>query len=88
MRYSNVSNPDWMRSYLIHGHNGNNGSERIPHVHVDVSGKSASVDIESGQYIVGKDNIPRNRQEDVLAWVRDNRNALMEEWNSKSNPWG
>lgn len=80
--------PQWMRSYLIHGHNGNQGSERLPHVHVNVGGYEASLNIETGEYIAGESYIPRNYRRDVQDWVRSNRYDLMREWESKSNPYG
>ena len=79
--------PQWMKNYLIHGHNGNQGSERYPHVHVRVGGGDASVNIETCAFI-HTGGIPRNRERDVLDWVRDNRYDLMREWDSKSNPYG
>ena len=83
-----ASTPQWMRSYLIHGHNGYQGSEREPHVQVNVGGNTASVSLRTCDYIVGEDNIPRNRRKDVLEWVRDNLSDLWKEWESKSNPQG
>ena len=83
-----ASTPQWMRSYLIHGHNGYQGSEREPHVQVNVGGNTASVSLRTCQYIVGGSNIPHNYQKDVLEWVRDHRSELMREWEEKSNPYG
>lgn len=80
--------PQWMDAYLIHGHNGFQGAERIPHVQIRVSGGWASVSLQNCQYIVGEECIPRNRRRDVLDWVRDNLSDLWSEWKSKSNPYG
>lgn len=83
-----ASTPQWMRWYKIHGHNGNQGPERFPHVHVNVGGEEASVNIDTCQYIAGENSIPHNHRQDVLKWVRDNQYELKEEWDSKSNPQG
>ena len=80
--------PQWMRHYHIHGHNGYQGSERCPHVHVNVGGGEASVNIETCRYIAGESNIPRNYRQDVLDWVESNQYDLKREWESKSNPYG
>lgn len=80
--------PSWMSFYRIHGHNGNQGSERYPHVHVNVGGYEASVNLDTCDYQSGRENIPRNRQRDVLDWVRENQTDLLREWDAKSNPQG
>ncbi len=79
-----VYTPQWMKRYLIHGHDGSNGSERVPHVHVYVGDGEASVSIEDASYLRNS-GIPHNRYYDVLEWVRDHRYELKDEWNSKSN---
>ena len=65
-------------SYNIHGHNGMNGSERIPHVHV--------LWLLNGEYLAGEDDLDRNKSKEVQEWVLRNLSALMEEWNSKDDP--
>ena len=83
-----ASTPQWMKWYSIHGHNGCNGQERIPHVHVKVGDGEASVCISDGRYLKGEANIPHNRRSDVQDWVRSNSYSLQSEWDSKSNPQG
>ena len=73
-------------SYNIHGHNGMNGSERIPHVHVLCQGKRVSLSLLNGEYLAGEDDLGRNKSKEVQEWVLRNLSALMEEWNSKDDP--
>ena len=74
-------------SYNIHGHNGYNGSERIPHVHVTCQGKRISVSLQNGYIIAGAGQLDRNKEKEVLAWVSSNMSALWREWESKSDPY-
>lgn len=74
-------------SYNIHGHNGCNGPERIPHVHIMCQGKRISVSLQDGQIIVGAGDLDRNKERDVLNWVRENLYDLNKEWDEKSDPY-
>lgn len=74
-------------SYLIHGHNGYNGSERIPHVHVRCQGKQISVSLQGGNIIAGYGQLDRNKEREVLDWVNSHMSELWEEWHEKSDPY-
>jgi len=80
-----VRTPDNV-SYTIHGHNGCNGSERLPHVHVRWHGKEVSVSLLDGSIIVGARNLDHGDDRKVEDWVRSNLYELNEEWKSKSDP--
>lgn len=73
-------------SYNIHGHNGYQGSERIPHVHIMCQGCRISVSLEDCSIIVGEGQMDRNKEKEVLRWVSDNLYELKEEWKEKSDP--
>ena len=75
-----IKAPDGMR-YLIHGHDGNDGKEREPHVHIDCGGYMVSIAIRTGEIIAG--GLERDKQRKANDWVRENRYELLEEWNQK-----
>ena len=81
---SKIRTPDGV-SYNIHGHNGCNGSERIPHVHIMCQGKRISVSLQTGRIIAGAGSMDRNKEALVLEWVQDNLYELNREWESKSD---
>lgn len=74
-------------SYLIHGHNGYNGIERIPHVHVRCQGKTVSISLQNCNILAGHGQLDRNKERDVLEWVYYHKNELLEEWDEKSDPY-
>ena len=49
-------------SYNIHGHNGENGIERIPHCHIMCQGCRISVSLEDASIIVGSGQLDRNKK--------------------------
>ena len=73
-------------SYNIHGHNGYNGIERIPHVHVMCQGCRISLSLLDGDIIAGHGQLDRNKEREVVNWVKSNLYALQREWDSKSDP--
>lgn len=74
-------------SYNIHGHNGYNGSERIPHVHIMCQGRRISVSLQDGSIIAGSGQLDRNKEREVLNWVSSHLYELKAEWDSKSDPY-
>ena len=74
-------------SYMIHGHNGYNGIERIPHVHVRWQGNDVSVSLQDGHIIAGERNLDHNQVRQVKDWVKSNMYDLNREWESKSDPY-
>lgn len=74
-------------SYMIHGHNGYNGIERIPHVHVRWQGKEVSVSLQDGHIIAGERNLDHNQVRQVKDWVNSNMYDLKREWESKSDSY-
>lgn len=81
-----ISTPYGM-SYSIHGHNGYQGSERIPHVHIKCQGERISVSLQDGSIIVGQGDLDRNKEKEVLEWVRSHMSELWDEWQQKSDPY-
>ena len=73
-------------SYNIHGHNGENGPERIPHCHIMCQGYRISVSLLDGTIIVGAGQLDRNKEREVLDWVNRHLYELKEEWDEKSDP--
>ena len=83
---SKVSTPYGI-SYNIHGHNGQNGIERIPHCHVMCQGCRISVSLQNGSIIAGHGQLDRNKEREVLNWVSSNLYSLRAEWDEKSDPY-
>ena len=81
---SKVSTPYGI-SYNIHGHNGENGIERIPHCHVTCQGKRISILLQDGSIIVGHGQLDQNKEREVLNWVSSNLYALRAKWEEKSD---
>ncbi|UIP32579.1 DUF4160 domain-containing protein [Stutzerimonas kunmingensis] len=50
-----------------------------PHVHLTGAGVDVQISLETGEVMVGK--APKVVLEEALAWVRENRIALLKEWN-------
>ena len=73
-------------SYKIHGHNGENGIERIPHCHVMCQGYRISISLNDGSIIAGSGQIDRNKEREILAWISSNLYELRKEWDEKSDP--
>ena len=74
-------------SYNIHGHNGENGPERMPHVHIMCQGCRISVSLIDCSIIVGAGQLDRNKEREVLEWVSYNISDLRDEWEEKSDPY-
>ena len=83
---SKVSTPYGI-SYNIHGHNGENGIERIPHCHVMCQGYRISISLLDGSIIAGAGSLDRNKEREVLDWARSNLYSLKQEWDEKSDPY-
>lgn len=52
--------------------------ENPPHVHVVGPDTEAKVSIDMASIMVGE--IPANVRKEVLAWIAENREALMRKW--------
>ncbi len=69
----------------IDGHNGLNGSHHFPHVHF--KGKSDCVfKIDPPEYIAG--SLGNATEKELIAWIRDNQSALLDEWDDADDPKG
>lgn len=55
-----------------------NDNHQLPHIHVRYAEFSASIDIETGEIIVGE--FPRRQLKLVQAWVEIHRDELMANW--------
>ena len=55
-----------------------NVRHKLPHIHVEYSGKNAVVVIPSGQLLTGK--IPARQLKLVQAWIEIHRDELMADW--------
>ncbi len=55
-----------------------NDKHNLPHIHVRYAEFNASIDIETGEIIVGE--IPRRQLKLVQAWVEIHRDELMANW--------
>lgn len=55
-----------------------NDNHQLPHIHVRYAEFNASIDIETGEIIVG--DFPRRQLKLVQAWVEIHRDELMANW--------
>ena len=55
-----------------------NDKHNLPHIHVRYAEFNASIDIETGEIIVGE--LPRKQLKMVQAWVEIHRDELMANW--------
>ena len=79
---ASIPKPDGMR-YLIHGHDGYNGTERTPHVAISWGGSEMAVSLLDGKKIKG--GLERNKEIKALEWVNEHLSELYQEWKNKSN---
>ena len=55
-----------------------NDNHQLPHIHVRYAEFNASIDIETGEIIVG--DFPRRQLKLVQAWVEIHKDELMANW--------
>lgn len=72
--------------YQIHSHNGLQGPERIPHVHIKGKGCEVKYSLIDASYIEGSFN--GADESSISRWVRDNLYDLKIEWDRADDPAG
>lgn len=72
--------------YQVHSHNGLNGREHEPHVHIAGKGCDVKYSIVSGRFIEGKFGSASER--DIEHWVNNHLKELMQAWNDADDPSG
>lgn len=60
-----------------------NQEHKIPHIHVEFSGKNAVVSIPDGKLLAG--SFPNSKMKLLLAWIEIHQDELMANWSLAVN---